>query len=154
MRCSKLNRNLAAYIDGRVSSDLAVELKTHLTQCKACSARETAFRRLDSFMADEANLASDPNLSVRVKAIARARGPIYRNKRAWSPVQKALLPMTVAAGLVIGVFIGAQLNSSLQTRPTPVVDRQAGPSIIDSNMFSTMPTGSFTASYVNMTSGE
>ena len=50
--------------------------------------------------------------------------------------------------LLLGVFIGAKLHSTLME--PPIAEQQTRYSVIDSNIFEPLPAGSIAATYVSM----
>lgn len=151
MTHSKTKRKLSAYWDEELEPHLLHEIKTHLTSCPSCRSEVAHLQQTYAFLETEPALENDPFMTTRVKAIISANSSnLWRP--IWAFVQKGLVPTIIAAGLLIGIQLGVKLNGALQINQQPMSDQRVAPLEIDENMFTTMPGGSLTSSYITLTS--
>lgn len=77
MNCERMETQLIAYLDGRVSDAERAEVEAHLAACAACRTRAEEFRRvwsvLDEAPALEPSLGFDARLRQRVAAEPKPR---------------------------------------------------------------------------------
>lgn len=120
MNCNLCKQELEAYLEGRLPESTRIQVKTHLESCSDCAAiyqMETIANRV---IADERQVQPNPFLATRVMAgieameqqpINRESIPVYR--KALKP---ALVTLSFAAAVLIGVFAGNSYQQSQQQR--------------------------------------
>lgn len=152
MKCNKLQSRLSAFFDGELNEPERKLIEQHVESCKGCRAVLAQFEKVHSFLDDGIQLHADPYLVTRVNAQVKETGSTFR--RFTLAMQKTLVPASVLAGLLVGIFIGVQLNSL--SAPQEAVAAAEQPrstySILDPNIYEPMPSGSITATYVNVNS--
>ena len=151
MKCSKVRKKLSAYLDEELEQTFANRIRTHFDHCANCRNEADRLQTMYRFIDTGPNIPLDPYMATRVRALVDSK-----TTRPWqsigAAVQKALIPTIVAAGLGVGVLLGVQLNSALQNTQPQLSEQNAGGPHIDANMFTTTPSGSLTASFINLTS--
>lgn len=123
LTCPEAERLIARYADdpAGLSADIRVGLDSHIASCAACRLALEEQRQVANILRARPERTVPPAFSARVAArIARngfaARGWLgIANWRAWTA---GLVP--VAAGLLLGVYLGAGTTSV--TREAPIDD--------------------------------
>lgn len=131
MNCRRVQRELAGYLDGGLSSRCHAAVRTHLENCASCREELQAYARLASWVArvDCATPPADLPLRIRL-AISQQAGGRHWLRRAWAHatvlIENLLEPVAVPATggvmtallvfavvfhqLVIGLPLGAVPN--------------------------------------------
>ena len=151
MKCSKVRKKLSAYLDEELEQVFANRIRTHFDHCAHCRIEAEHLKKMYSFIDTAPDIPLDPYMATRVRALVDSK-----TARPWQSIglaiQKALMPTIVAAGLGVGILLGVQLNGALQSTQIPLSEESAREQHIDANMFTTTPSGSLTASFINLTS--
>jgi anti-sigma factor RsiW len=107
MKCSEVQENLSAWMDGEVPEGLRQRLADHLAGCPACRAELVALERLDAALAG-LEVPVPQGLASRV-----SRG-LPRPASPW--VQS----LALAVCLALGIFLGSSLTGTLYPWPAPI----------------------------------
>lgn len=119
MKCQKTEKYLIEYLEGSLSHDLRKEITAHLQECPECVRLVTRSRQLWTGLDRVETWETPANFYVRV------RQKLGRQNRASAPwvhrvlrLEKIFIP-TFATGIVlIGLFIGNFLGSSIYPKAT------------------------------------
>ncbi len=108
MNCSSCQKQLESFIAGNLSSDIQMNLKTHLEECEACHKVYTAMVITNKVISQEKELKVNPFISTRIMEHIKQHEEISVNRNfGWSKVlQPALLTVSVALALFIGISAG------------------------------------------------
>lgn len=102
MKCSEIQEQLSAWMDGEVPEELGAQLSDHLAGCPACRAELAALERLDAALAGlEVPVPQDLATKVR------------RRLPSPAPVMPWFKSLALAACLVLGIFLGSSLTGIL-----------------------------------------
>lgn len=154
MRCKSVLKQLNAFSDGKIPSDLRRKVQAHLKECAGC---RSAMSRVDP-LAGLLPFTKAPQLQVgfagRVMAAARQRKSMVSNA-AWNPLrwwQRASAPMHIAAAatLLIGLAIGLMMGwttAKSSGRP-PVAERSDLLGTYQLDFLSEAPQGSLANTYL------
>ena len=146
MKCNKIQKKISRQLDDELDPQLEIFIREHLKSCPSCSAVSRKFKRVDELLQDDFRLSAEPYLLTRIKAkVSKAS---HLPSQVWVFSQRVLAPATIFAGLLLGILIGIKLHGFVGQQP--ITEQQTRYSIIDSNMFEPLPTGSITATYASM----
>jgi anti-sigma factor RsiW len=100
MKCREVQEYLSAWMDGEAPAGLRHPLAEHLAGCPACRAELAILERLDAALAGlEAPAPRDLAAKVR--------------RRLRRPASSWLQSLSLAACLVLGIFLGSSLTGTL-----------------------------------------
>ena len=101
MKCSEVQENLSAWLDGEVPEGLHQRLADHVAGCPACRAELDVLERLDAALA---------GLEVPVPQGLAAKVNQRLPRPAASPWVQSL---ALAVCLALGIFLGSSITGSL-----------------------------------------
>jgi len=115
MSCSRMEKKILGYVDGRLKESERLEMEKHLSTCAACRVRVNEFRAvnvlLDELPMIEPSAAFDIRLQARVAA-----EPAKQSWWAWfAPSPRVVLAASML--LLATVWIGSRTD-----RPLSAVD--------------------------------
>jgi hypothetical protein len=115
MRCSKVERELAPYLDGLLTAADERAIEAHVADCPSCRAALGDMRAAHNVLRALTPIRAPASFAPRVKAIARDR-----LQRTWCP---PLIGRETRAALLAAaaVLVGGVLASSYISRPRPYV---------------------------------
>ena len=147
MNCKKIQKHLSAYVDGQVGKTLQSRIEAHLQTCDQCRAKVEQFRQTWEWLGEDIDIQPSPFFSAKIRRRIRKLEAFTETQPQWlCGLERFLIPATVAAGLVLGIFLGSQLMSEMigSSRSS-----SAAAEIINASaeVFSELPQGSFTAAY-------
>jgi anti-sigma factor RsiW len=119
MNCTLCKQELDAYREGRLPEGIRTQVEAHLKSCEECSAFYSIDAIANMVINEEKQVLSNPFLSTRVmagidnleKKGVPERIPLYR--RVLKP---ALLTLSIAAAVLIGIFAGNVYKPSTTLR--------------------------------------
>lgn len=119
-----LEDRIILYIDGELPSEERVQCEAHLRACPRCRERVDALR--EAWHSDSLLHVTGPTLRLRTRFEAALRGedsfepgPTVGTRIALL-VRPALMAVTMAAGVLIGAYLGSGPNGeSAQVEPMP-----------------------------------
>ncbi len=143
MTCHRIQSRLSAFLDGELTAQEQQRIQNHVESCRNSRAVLSHIQKVEAFLDDGVTLEPDPFLLTRVKA---SRSPAQWIRAA---AQKTA---ALAAGLLVGIVLGIQLNTLAAPQHAVVESpKESTPtySVIDPNIYEPMPSGSITATYVS-----
>ncbi len=108
MNCAMVQKRLSAFQDGELDHATGSAIQAHLLDCPQCSRVAAELKGVYGWMAEPDTLPAD------LFMISRVRAAVTAPRRTGAPAGKLnrlLIPATVAAGLAIGVLLGAHLST-------------------------------------------
>ena len=128
MNCSRIEKKIMGYVDGRVKEGERLEMEKHLETCAACRVRVNEFRAVNSLLDELPMIEPSPAFDIRVHARVAAE-PVKQSWWAWfTPSPRVAL---LASMLLLGaVWVGYEA-----TPPMPFGD----PKEADLQMMQDMP---------------
>ena len=150
MKCRKIKKYLSAYVDGQTGQTSQSQIEAHLQTCDECSAQVEQYRQMWEWLGEEVTLKPNPFFAAKVwRRIREIEAPPEPKIQWLRRFELLLVPATVAAGLVLGILLGSQLTSEIDTSRSY---SSTAAEIIDNSVqaFSDLPEGSLTAAYENL----
>jgi anti-sigma factor RsiW len=128
MKCSEVQENLSAWLDGEVPEGLHRRLADHLAGCPACRAELEVLERLDAALG---GLEVPGPQGLAAKVIRRLPRPVA------SPWIQSL---ALAVCLALGIFLGSSLSGALY--PWPATANGVTSDVTSLGVFQDYPQGS------------
>jgi len=151
MKCRIVRKKISSVLDGEASELDIRRVQEHTNECDACRLFMESMRKSYHLLDDGFRLESESLVPAIERGIRVTSKP--RQTRAWG--QKLLVPATVCAGLVLGILLGFQLyHLGFVDRGVESRNQSPAPSYDELGVFESLPEGSMTAQYVNMTTME
>lgn len=123
MNCSTCQENMSGYLSEKLSEDLMNSVQKHLEVCYACNAVYSAQMLTDKVIESEVSVQSNPFLSTRIMAeIDKQSMEVKRNVFSnvfQKMLQPALITLSLAAAVIIGIVVGQIYLSSDVNRSIP-----------------------------------
>lgn len=122
MNCQSCQNNSDAYREGKLPSDLRIQVEKHLQHCEECAENF----RLESVAFNLINLEKDlnPGNYLTDKVMARIENLEVTGSQTTSPLirilKPALLTASMAAAIFAGVLIGNIYKPSVSSLSRPV----------------------------------
>lgn len=115
MRCGKVTRRLLAFLDGEIGEKEKERIANHLKTCRSCGEEAKALSSLWRLLDEgKENIKPFPyfwnKLERRITEV-KENQDIFG--KLWEWLNKAFVPATATAVLVIGLFIGIQLGEAV-----------------------------------------
>jgi anti-sigma factor RsiW len=110
MKCAEIRKALSAYQDGELDSARHAAIQNHLHSCPSCRSYYAELENTCQWLRQDTFDLHDSFLLTRIKAnLAQLpdKGPAFPALNRW------LAPIFVAAGLLLGIFLGNQLQDDL-----------------------------------------
>jgi predicted anti-sigma-YlaC factor YlaD len=115
MSCSRVLRDLSAYIDGELSVEESCRVLRHLEGCAECSTRAEQLRLLSSLFRRLPEPQAPPDLALRLRVMAsrfsvRFEGYEYvklRMQSAWRALAVPAFAGLMGAACIFGFLLGA-----------------------------------------------
>ena len=105
MNCKFCQKNLDAFREGLLPSDMQSMLKGHIDTCKECNHVYNTLLLADRVIEAEKETESDPFLATRV--MAHIEGVRYTGESGFTKVLRpALYTLSLAAAVFAGILIG------------------------------------------------
>jgi len=110
MNCQLCQKELDAYRKGTLPEGIRVQVETHLGECKACAESFQLVSLANKVMDAEKEIESNPFLVTRIIAgieeLEQNRESYQRVPAYWSILKPALISVSIAAAIFIGVLVG------------------------------------------------
>lgn len=114
MNCSLCQKNLSAYLDGKLPIDIQSQTEAHLDNCIQCSTLYNEAKAFYTLIDEEKTISSNPFLATRVMAaIEQLETPLDRVPLLRRISQTVLIAVTIA----IAVFGGIQAGNLYSIKP-------------------------------------
>ncbi len=121
MNCSLCQKNLSAYLDGKLPIDILSLTEAHLDNCTQCSTLLNEMKSLYAVIEEEKGITSSPFIVTRVlAAIEQMETPVEKT----SLIRRTIQTVLIAASIAIAVFAGIQSGNLYSLKPAkkPVPD--------------------------------
>jgi anti-sigma factor RsiW len=116
MRCKRVVKNLAAYLDNELGAGKVRRVKEHLARCSACRLRETELRRswslLDTLRPVNAPAGFALRIAERVRGAQELLTPYSHPGRVAKYIRYAL-----AAGVLLAIVLYLLVTPTAQEPP-------------------------------------
>jgi len=110
MKCEKIKNRLSAYLDGELALPEQQAISEHLRECRECAALADRLRRAYASLPADPDIPANPFFITRLRAELASRSDA-RRVGLWRPwMQRSLIPVTIALGILIGRQLGVHLN--------------------------------------------
>src|SRR5258708_32424336 len=103
MNCSRMEKKMMGYVDGRLKEGERLEMEKHLGTCAACQLRVNEFRAVNVLLDELPMIEPSAAFDVRVRARVAAE-PAKQSWWAWdAPSPGGAVPASML-GLAVGVI--------------------------------------------------
>lgn len=148
MTCKCLQKHLSAYMDNELPAEERLQLENHLVECRNCSQLLADWEQVYFQMAQGPDPNTAPFFETRLKA-RLDQAPAPRFSAPQFILRRVLAPAAVCFGLLVGAFLGIQLNAHALT---PLETQEPSlSSYLDSGFLDAIPQGSLTAAFIDLT---
>ena len=108
MNCQETKTRISAYLDGELTAATAEQVAAHLQSCEHCRRLKEQLEWGYARIAIEPPLPPDSFMAARVRALLQGAGaaPASRGQA----LVRWLIPVTMAAGLLLGMMLGEHLS--------------------------------------------
>lgn len=122
MNCQLCRKEIDAYREGKLPSDMMTQVESHLKTCATCAEVPKLQAIADRVMNHEKETQSDPFLSTRVMAlINNNEEQEYRTRTVFTTLLKpVLVTVSMAAAIFSGVLMGNLSYHGSNREPIPV----------------------------------
>lgn len=147
MKCKKIQKKLSAFMDGELDEQQQELVQTHLQDCRDCQEALEHLNRIDRVLGEVSEMAVQPFFLSRLHARLQSEvSPPRSLHLAWT-YGKFLAPVAVVFGLGLGALLGVQLARNFSPGAETTA---AAESIAYTDVFSEIPSGSLTESYMDL----
>ena len=121
MRCRKVQRKLSGFLDGELSGKKAARIAEHLSHCSRCQQEAAALSSAWEQLGKVPEIEFSPYFWTRLSArIAQAEQQRFALGKVWRALDRLLVPTTVIAASVVGLWVGGSLYDIYQEdQPQP-----------------------------------
>lgn len=126
MNSCKMARQLSALIDGALEGKRLEQLERHIAQCPLCQEELARFRKVEELLREVPPIPVPQGLAERVIARVRAEEGQFESRWAKSMLlmrprlRYALTGLAMAAGVILGIFLGEGLSKAIFAPPQRV----------------------------------
>jgi anti-sigma factor RsiW len=120
MNCELCQKDLEAYHEGKLPEGMKVQVKVHLESCAECAEAYQLISITNMVMNEERNLQSNPFLYTRIIAGIEALDLEHKEPAYRKVLKPALIIVSVAAAVFIGVMTGSIYKPSMPANRIPV----------------------------------
>lgn len=122
MNCQLCRKEIDAYQEGKLPSDMMTQVESHLKTCATCTEVLRLQAIADRVMNHEKEMQSDPFLSTRVMAlINNNEEQEYKTRTIYTRLLKpVLVTVSMAAAIFSGVLMGNLSYPGSNREPIPV----------------------------------
>jgi len=159
--CSRVRRQLGAYLDGELSQNRRTAVERHVVRCKSCRIASESLHRLERALRIVEVPPAPPSLAWQIMAKAREHqnAEMERNvirlghrlptSRPWT------FKIAAAAVLVFGLAAGSYMGRSVSQTVTTQTAVQADPlAVYNLDYLADAPEGSLADSYLALASSD
>jgi anti-sigma factor RsiW len=144
MNCKEAQKRVSAYLDGELQPQQSRLLTEHLATCAACCRVKVQLQSAYSRLAEEEPLPADPFMVTRVRAaLTNSAGA---GKKRLQSTYRLLLPVSVAAGLLLGLVLGQQLSANWPAESASIVAAES----LEASLINQVPASTLTTSYLDL----
>ena len=150
MKCKEIKKLLSTYIDGELDPERIQEVTEHLKQCKACFAQLATFKKIWDLLDTLPEATVQPFFANKVMHRIESRSQLSRLRHYVGDFfNRAVIPAAVAAGILIGLFLGNFVNEKQHLKDAMAnVDPTIQPITAASEDFTAFPPGSLADTYL------
>ena len=113
MSCSRMEKWMLPYVDGRLKGSEASEVEKHLAACAACRLRVNEFRVVSGLIDELPQIEPSPAFDLRVHARVAAE-PVKKSWWAWyTPSPR--IAFAASALLLAAIWMGSQKDGASRT---------------------------------------
>ena len=159
--CSKVRRQLGAYLDGELSPKSRTAMERHLAQCRSCQGALESFHRLERALRVVEVPPAPPSLARQIMAKARERQDtemernVIRLGRGLPTFRPWAFRVAAAAVLVFGLAAGSYMGRSVSQTVTAQTAAQADPlAVYNLDYLADAPEGSLAFTYLALASSD
>jgi anti-sigma factor RsiW len=109
MSCSRMERKILGYLDGRLKENDRAEVEKHLAACAACRLRVNEFRAVSGLLDELPMIEPSAAFDLRVRARVAAE-PVKHSWWSWLPAPRAAFAASVLALATIWVATHSRNN--------------------------------------------
>lgn len=131
MNCQQCQKEIDAYIEGKLDPSGKVQIESHLRECRACNEFYRIRTLAERVIAEEKELIVNPFLATRVMAQLE-KSEIRRVTGLKGFLRPALFTVSMAAAVLTGVMIGSIPLGSQNNKSLPVELRLIDDTILES----------------------
>jgi anti-sigma factor RsiW len=146
MKCKETQNRISAYLDGELEPQKSREIAEHLASCAACARVKAQLENAYDLLPENQPMPADPFMVTRVRAAlteATAGG-----RQRFLAVYRVLIPVSVAAGVLLGAVLGQNLSSHWPATTTVSTEN------LEANLLIEVPASSLTTTYLDLSSSE
>lgn len=140
MECKAIQKKLSAYLDGELDVRTHETVSSHLAGCADCRQLAARLSQVYALLEQDETTPTNPFVWARVQARLSAPTAVRRTGR----LQRLLAPVTVAAGLFLGITLGWSIGHHVVTATS---DTTANDTTVESSLWS--DTNSLALQYVD-----
>lgn len=107
MSCSRMEKKILGYVDGRLKESERLEVEKHLAGCAACRLRANEFRAVSGLLDELPIIEPSPAFDLRVHARVAAE-PVKQSWWAWFPAPR----VAIAAAMLVVAMVWVGTHSS------------------------------------------
>jgi predicted anti-sigma-YlaC factor YlaD len=122
MNCQLCQKNLEAYQEGRLPSDMMTQVESHINTCDSCKRIYNIQLLAEKVISTEKEMDPDPFLITRVMAqIENLESESYRSGSLTSRILRpALISVSLAAAVFLGILLGTLSRPAGYSAKIPV----------------------------------
>lgn len=110
MRCRTIQRKLSAFLDGELPEKTTSRISEHLSKCPTCQQEAASLSSVWEGLEEMHETDPSPYFWTRLSArIAQAEERPFSLEGVWGMLHRLLVPATVIAASVVGLWIGGTL---------------------------------------------
>jgi anti-sigma factor RsiW len=148
--CKNIKKQLSAYMDNELPAEKRRQIEGHLAECRDCPQLLAEWKQVYFQLAETPEAPAAPFFETRLQARLEQtftwRSPLPR-----SIMRGVLAPAAICLGLLLGSFLGVELNSCALAPLETQELRQSLAGYLDSGFLDAIPPGSLTATFIGLT---
>lgn len=118
MNCRFYQKEIDSFLEGRSGPAAREQIESHLRECRECREYYRIQLLAEELISEEKQLKVNPFLSARV--MSRIKNPeSLREKKVPGILKPALVVLSVAAAIFLGIVMGSIPGLSRGSRPVP-----------------------------------
>ena len=106
MSCSRMEKQILPYVDGRLKASELHEVEKHLADCAACRLRVNEFRAVSGLIDELPQIEPSAGFDLRVRALVAAE-PVKKSWWAWY-MPSPRVAFAASFLLVAGIWFGSR----------------------------------------------
>lgn len=114
MNCNKIDKYLNSYIDGKLSSEMANEIKTHLQNCERCHNLHSELQSTLMLVNKRKTAEPNPFIYTRIKTRLEELSNTKEQRESITILKKIFQPIVLTIILITAIFSGVKLGSAYE----------------------------------------